>query len=263
MTCFNAASKYSPDADRIALFGPQVTKWTLKGLSNLQSALLEDTKFDFLRQALAELPSLWSLLQKDCGLNGFSGLGKLEKLRDFAQGERNLDPHDLTNTELSSLTVVSQVISFIRLNDTAGTNDGILGFEAAQGFCVGFLSAAALASANNWAECEYNVSNAVRLAACIGIIVDAEKLSHPVHERPTAIHVRWKTPEDRAFIEICLDSFPGVRDCLSFASIIHLRLRAGQKLHDESELGEGRGGKGTLNLGRATLIALPWSIDHS
>jgi len=145
---------------------------------------------------------------------------------------RELDPQDLTNTQSSSLTVVSQVISFIRLNDNTGTNDGILGFQAAQGFCVGFLSAAALASANNWAEFENDVSNAIRLAACIGIVVDAEKLSHPVHERSTAVHVRWKTAEDRAFVEVCLDSFPGVSECVSSTSIICLRLHAGQRLHD-------------------------------
>ena len=215
MACFNATSKGSSNEFRIALFGPQVTKWTHKSLSSLQFALLEDHKLEFLKQALTELPSLWSMLKKDCGLHGFPGIEKLQELRDFAIGAKELDPQHLTNTQLSSLTVVSQVVNLIQLTDASGTKDGILGFEAAQGFCVGFLSAAALASASDWTDFECNFSNAVRLAACIGIIVDAEKASRPAQERATAVHVRWKTAEDRAFLETCLDFFPGVRDPLT------------------------------------------------
>lgn len=192
-----------------------MTKWTHKSLSGVQSALLEEHKLEFLKQALIELPSLWIMLEKDYGLHGFSAANELQELRDFAMGDKDLDPQDLTNTQLSSLTVVSQIVNLIQLTDGAGTKDGILGFGAAQGFCIGFLSAAALASANDWTDFECNVSNAVRLAACVGIIIDAEKASCPAQERATAVHVRWKTAEDRAFLETYLDLFPGVSDFLS------------------------------------------------
>lgn len=215
MTCFNTTSKASPNDVRIAIFGPQVTNWTHKSLSSLQSALLKDRKLEFLKQALAELPSLWSILEKYYGFQDFSGAEKLKELHDFSIGSKNLDPQDLTNSQLSSLTVVSQVINLIQLADASGTEDGILDFELTQGFCVGFLSAAALASASDWTSFERNVSNAVRLAACIGIIIDAENSSRSAQERATAVHVRWKTAEDRAFLETCLDLFPRVSDLLS------------------------------------------------
>ena len=214
MTCLNPTSSDGSKEIRTALFGPQVTNWTHKSLSNLQSALLEDRKLKYLRQTLAELPSLWSMLEKDYGLRGFSGAEKLQELQDFTTGAKRLDPHNLTNTHLSPLTVVSQVIDLIQTTDTSGTKDHILGFEAAQGFCIGFLSAAALASANEWTDFERNISNAIRLAACIGIVVDAENLSRLAQERATAVHVRWKTAEDRALLETCLDLFPGVSDFL-------------------------------------------------
>lgn len=187
----------------------------------LQSAILEDRRLGFLKQTLTELPSLWPLLEEDYGLHGFSASEKLHELREFAGGTKDLDPQDLTNTQLSSLTVVSQVINLIQLTDasditdTSNMRDGVLGFEGTQGFCIGFLSAAALASANDWTEVEHNVSAAVRLAACIGIVVDARWSSRLAQERATAVHVRWKTAEDRTFLEICLDSFPGVSDLLS------------------------------------------------
>lgn len=212
MHCSDATSKDNSNEVRIALFGPQVTNWTHKSLSSLQSALLEDDKLEFLKKSLARLSSLWPMLEKDFGVRGFSGAEKLRELEEFATGAKELDPQNLISTHLSPLTVVSQVINLIQLADASGTKDSILGFAAAQGFCLGFLSAAALASADDWTEFECNVSNAVRLAVCIGIVVDAQSLSIPAPERATAVHVRWKTAEDRAFLETCLDLFAGVSD---------------------------------------------------
>lgn len=215
MTCFNATSKGSLSEVRIAIFGPQVTNWTHQSLSSLQSVLLENRKLEFIKQALAGLPSLWSILEKYYGFYDFSGAEKLKELHDFSIGSKSLDPQDLTNSQLSSLTVVSQVVNLIQLAEASSTIDDVLDFGATQGFCVGFLSAAALASASDWTDFERNVSNAVRLAACIGVIIDAENSTRSAQERATAVHVRWRTAEDRAFVETCLDLFPEVSDLLS------------------------------------------------
>ena len=217
MNCFNATSRSSSTESRVALFGPQVTNWTTETLSSLQFALLDNPKLDFLKQALLDLPSLWHLLESHA-LHGFSGAEKLQELQDFATGAQNLDPQNLTNTQLSSLTVVSHAINFIQTTESSSSKDGVLDFPAAQGFCVGFLSAAALASANDWAEFESNFSNAVRLAACIGLIIDAERSLRPAQSRATAVHVRWKSAEDRTHLETCLDSIPEVSDLLSLKS---------------------------------------------
>jgi hypothetical protein len=195
---------------RIALFGPQVTHWTQENLLGLQSALLQNTTLDFLTKTLVRLPSLWSTIGDDCGGE------KLKELKDFAAGRSIPDPQNLSNTHLVPLTVVSHVVDFVRIADGLGKNDGWLGFQAAQGFCIGFLSAAALASSTNWTEFERNVSNTLRLAACIGIVIDAEDASHAPPDRATAVSVRWKTASDRAYLETSLDLFPDVSSILCY-----------------------------------------------
>lgn len=210
MACLNANSGGHPQALRIALFGPQVTHWTRESLSDLRSTLLQDSRFGFLKQTLAELPSLWSTLEESFGPGGFPGLKQLEAIRDFASGSGTLDPEGLSNIQLAPLTVVSQAIDLIRHSSTTGAEKRLPEFEATQGFCLGFLSAAALASAQDWPSLERGTSNAIRLAACVGVVIDVEDASHPAEGRSTAISVRWKTAADRAFLDTCLESVPEV-----------------------------------------------------
>ncbi|KAI0896146.1 ketoacyl-synt-domain-containing protein [Annulohypoxylon nitens] len=208
MTKFGASASSHTQEFVVALFGPQVTYWTRDTLSSLQSDLLRNPNFQFLTKSLLELPSLWSLLEQDFASENFHGADSLKSLHDFATGEKLLDPQTLTNTHLAPLTVVSHVVDFIRSVDNPYTKESLLSFEAAQGFCIGFLSAAALASASDWSAFEQNASNAIRLAACIGVVVDKEEASHAAQDRATAISVYWKTAADRTFLETCLDNIP-------------------------------------------------------
>ena len=195
---------------QIALFGPQVTYWTQESLSVLQSALLQNKNLEFLTKTLVRLPLLWSVLEKDCGDSGICGEEKLTGLKDFAAGKSIPDSQNLGNTLSAPLTVVSHLVNFVRIANGSGKSDVLFEFKAVQGFCIGFLSAAALASSSNWTEFERNVSNALRLAVCIGIFIDAENASHASFDRATAVSVRWKTASDRAYLETLLDFFPDV-----------------------------------------------------
>ncbi|KAI0884084.1 ketoacyl-synt-domain-containing protein [Annulohypoxylon maeteangense] len=208
MTQFSASPRRHTREFVVALFGPQATHWTQDSLASLQSDLLQNSNLEFLVKSLLELPSLWALLEQDYGSEGFHGADSLKELHDFATGEKGLDSKSLTNTHLAPLTVVSHVIDFIRSIENPGTQESLSDFEAAQGFCIGFLSAAALSSANDWSDFERNVSNAIRLAACIGAVVDAEEASHVAQDRATAISIHWKTAADRTYLETCLDSIP-------------------------------------------------------
>jgi DNA-binding transcriptional regulator YbjK len=100
---------------------------------------------------------------------------------------------------------VSQVVDFIR----AG-NKNLSDFHTLQGFCIGFLSAAAISSAEEWVRFEADVCNAVRLAACIGIVIDIREAALETHDRASTVSVRYKTAADRAYLETCLDAFPQV-----------------------------------------------------
>lgn len=200
----------SQDSDTIALFGPQVTRWTQESLSSLQSTLLHDSHLKVLRETLAELPSLWSTLENRFDLVNFPGHERLLQLSDFATGKKVLDEKSLSNIHLAPLTIVDHMVEYIQIAEKLNSTDGALNlptFGAAQGFCIGFLSAAAISSSNNWAELEINASNALRLAACIGAVIDNED---GLHDGATAISVRWKTDSDRTYLESSLDLFPNV-----------------------------------------------------
>ncbi|KAJ0108719.1 beta-ketoacyl synthase domain-containing protein [Diaporthe amygdali] len=170
MSFNNDCSKFS-----VALFGPQRTPLTSQGLADLQTALKEDPRLEFLRQTLDTLPSLWSRVKDTLDSQRFEGASKLQKLQKFAAGSSDIDFTAFSNIELAVLTVATQVVDLIQQHGTSLDK-----FEAAQGFCIGFLSAASYATARDWNEFEKNISNAIRLAACIGIVVDVEQVAQPV-----------------------------------------------------------------------------------
>ncbi|KAH8743290.1 hypothetical protein F5883DRAFT_665259 [Diaporthe sp. PMI_573] len=190
----NAATKF-----RVALFGPQRTVCTPRDVGDLQSAFREDTRLEFLHKTLASLPSLWPQVQQAYGSPAFPAAAKLQRLQEIVDGSRSIDDTVLSNTELAPLTVITQVVDLIQQYGTS-----LETFEAAQGFCVGFLSAACYSSAQNWQQFERNVSNAIRLAACLGIAVDMEQAASPVK----VVSVRCRTPTERATLDTCLDRFP-------------------------------------------------------
>jgi hypothetical protein len=192
---------------RIALFGPQKEEWTIAQLTDLQSALSQDTRLSNLRESLKTLPSLGPLLEGIYGSgHGFPGIKKLQSLSEFAIGSVTLDPTRFSNTELAPLTVISQIAHWIQVQGNALDQ-----CEAAQGFCIGFLSAVAISLSDNRAAFDRYVSNAVRLATCVGFIVDMENMPHMGSgDSATTWSVRCKTQKDRAYLDMCLDNIPGV-----------------------------------------------------
>ena len=199
-----------------ALFGPEETRWTQESLSSLQSTLLQNTHVKFLTETLARLPSLWPTLEKHYEPFNSPGHERLQQLSDFAVGKTIPDPKSLYNIHLAPLTIIKHVVDFVCMANEVDirVNTGqalrLPSFEAVQGFCIGFLSAAAVSSSSNWAEFERNVSNALRLAVCIGAVIDVEDALHNPADRAVAISVRWKTDSARAYLEASLDLFPDV-----------------------------------------------------
>lgn len=192
----NAGTKF-----RVALFGPQRTVWTSRDVEDLQSAFREDARLEFLQRTLSKLPSLWPQVQEAHGSPEFPAAAKLQRLQEIVAGSSSVDDTVLSNTELAPLTVITQIVALIQQYGTS-----LESFEAAQGFCVGFLSAACYSSARDWQHFEENVSNAIRLAACLGIAVDLEQATSPVK----VVSVRCRTPAERATLDTYLDRFPDV-----------------------------------------------------
>ena len=210
MNGFNTTANGSQKVFRIALFGPQVTAWTADSLSRLQLDISKDANLQFLKHTLESISSIWPLLQKEFSQHGCSGAKKLEALEAFSTGAKTLDPDSLTNTELAPLTIVSQIVDFIHQVKSSEGQVSLSSFEAAQGFCIGFLSAAALTSAKDWSEFKSNVSNAIRLAACAGVVVDVQESSLDTQDKAVTLSARWKTAADRELLEDILDRCPRV-----------------------------------------------------
>jgi Starter unit:ACP transacylase in aflatoxin biosynthesis len=201
----------SQDPDTFAILGPQITIWTQESLSNLQSALSLDARLKSLRDSLVQLPSLWPAIEKQLAPANYPGHESLVQLSEFVAGKKTLDESLLGNIHLAPLTVLDHMVGYVQLAKELNSGpDEILklpAFRAAQGFCIGFLSASVISSSHSWPDFERNASNALRLAAYIGAIIDIENASH---SGATGISARWKTEFDRTYLESSLDLFPGV-----------------------------------------------------
>jgi hypothetical protein len=201
---------YLQNPNTIALFGPQATRWTQETLSNLQSQLLLDPHLYFLKNTLIELPSLWPQLEKRLDIVNCPAHESLQQLSDFATGKKILDEKSFRNIHLAPLTIVEHVVQLISMAEKLESEPKsakLPAFLAAQGFCIGFLSAAAFSSSHSWAEFVINASNALRIAACIGAIVDHEDAPN---NGAKAVSVRWKTDSDRTYLDSSLDMIPNV-----------------------------------------------------
>lgn len=197
-----------PHPTRIVLFGPQVTRlqWTHDRLLRLQSELRNNPRLGFLRPCLIHLEGF--LANIPLGQDDPALATRLESLARFARGETLSDAQGFqSNAQLAPLTVVSQVVEWLRIAPPA--DDVIV-----QGFCIGFLSAAVISSIqqgeNRQNEFERYVANSIRLAACVGLLIDAENANHTASDRATAISLRFQSHSDRAALESVLDSFPEV-----------------------------------------------------
>ncbi|KAI8944280.1 beta-ketoacyl synthase [Xylaria longipes] len=196
------------------LFGPVVTSWTSEGLQELQALLQENDSLAFLRRVLSDITSLLPILQSKEISPFVSRLEHLQELADFVSGRSILDPTTLSNVHLAPLTVTYQAVEFIQsagllkrapVSQSAQASWGIPKLQGVQGFCLGFLSAAAIASSKNWEAFEQNFTTSIRLAACIGAVIEADLQSHA--DGLKSLSIRWKTDRARMQADTCMDLF--------------------------------------------------------
>ena len=207
-------------ASSLLLFGPLSPQPNQAYLSDLQRCILDDLDLEFLNGVISELPSLWLALQKEFPeLSIITGAEQLEQLKRLLSPMQLPDVWASSNLVLAPLTVISHIADFLRLRRTA-RNTIFPGIDNVQGFCVGFLVAAALAS--SWDEIEFrrSASTAIRLAVCVGAIIDLNDRSfrNPA-DRSSAIVVRWKTESGKQAFEGTLKDYPSVSEHSSYHDI--------------------------------------------
>lgn len=210
-------SVHEAESSPVLLFGPQVTHWTQPDVSALQHALQNDPTHGFLRAGLERLEQLESLFANiedtDELCRGAHVQRDLSLLKDVASGDCTFEPHSMSNIVRAPLTVAMHIHHLLRGSkslDATGTKS-IKQVTSCQGFCIGFLTSAALSLSKSASEFEQNVHIALRLATLIGMIVDAEDLAHADSDVARVIAARCKGPSDRKQLDKTLDLFPNVR----------------------------------------------------
>ena len=167
------------------LFGPQCSNFD-EVSAQISTALAEDSSVQFISEILQELPSLWADITKAlpslCQISGYEQIIALVQQLHGSPSPPTAEPMSVI---LTPLTVISQILEFIKLKEFNGEQNII----DTQGFCVGFLSAIVVAYSKGEDEFRVLTATIVRLAICIGALVDLDEL---VHGTSRSIAVRWK-----------------------------------------------------------------------
>ncbi|KAI2700986.1 transcriptional regulator family: Helix-turn-helix [Penicillium roqueforti] len=199
------------------LFGPQCSEIE-DSIAHIRDAVYKDSAgLGFLSDILDELPSLWPVitsawpaLRKVQGEKQLAALG-----RRFENGspDSEAEPSSLIMTPV---TVMKHLVDFWNLQNVAthpAFPSSPLSRTTApriidsQGFCVGILAAIAVACSQDTREFQSLASNAIRLAVCIGALVDFDEI---VSGKAKSIAVRWETPADHDYLEQTLTKSPNV-----------------------------------------------------
>lgn len=194
----------------LLLFGPTSPRPNQAHLSELQKSLNQYPELRFLIKVVEDLPSLWPTLQTLspdlCAIQGDEQLDQIKCLSFMTLPDSGI----VGNVVSAPLTVISQIVEFLRLGRTAG-DARYPRFENVQGFCIGFLTAAALATSKDEDDFRHFASVAIRLAVCIGSIIDLKESSiHETLDRSSSMAVRWNTLSGNEDFEQVLRDYPSV-----------------------------------------------------
>ena len=124
---------------------------------------------------------------------------------------------------LTIISHITQYISYLRQFGEPLTHESIIKGVAVgggiQGFCIGLLSALAVASAKTEDDVGYFAAIAFRLAFCIGAYVDFDQRQGG-NAKASTLALRWKASTTLEDIELLLSRYPDVSLLfISFADI--------------------------------------------
>ncbi len=221
----------------LLVFGPQSEFPSAKAFQDLRQELTSSPRLSALLKAIDSLPQYWqSLVDFDPNLGRIPGgdyLGQLQQwVRDggpFPHFESNPPNHYAL-----AVTVLLQICQYSRYLDKLGKDSHRKVLESVktggvQGFCVGFLSAVAVATSESEADLGASTAIALRLAVSIGAYVDRDGAYAPVATDYLAVAVRWKegSAEDKSSIAEIVRSLPQAYiSSINDATSVTLTIRA-------------------------------------
>ncbi|KAL8636935.1 MAG: hypothetical protein Q9228_005733 [Teloschistes exilis] len=189
----------------LLLFGPVSQPPTKERLVELQQSLREDPNLKFLTDEIRTLPSLLPHLQEALPeVDPITGADELATLHVLT-GSPFPRASWTRNIVLAPLTIISQIVDFWHSRRGEAEHMSFPGTDNVQGFCLGFLTATALAISRSPSDFRQSASIALRLAVCIGSVIDLRE--SPFHNY--TFTVRWKSDLGKEAFEAIL------KDCSS------------------------------------------------
>ncbi|KAF7172379.1 hypothetical protein CNMCM5623_004587 [Aspergillus felis] len=192
----------APGCDVGILFGPQSSDID-EALSCIRSYVLERPAAGYLVDIVQELSSMWPVIINAWpALSQVPGEEQLVALGRFFDGGPSPPSDEPMNVLTTPVTVIRHIVEFYKVKES------MKGFQArdVQGFCVGFLAATAVASAHDEIAFRSLVAKVIRLAVCIGGLVDLDELTV---DRARSMAVRWEGKEDYDRLEQVLALIQG------------------------------------------------------
>ncbi|KAL9604332.1 MAG: hypothetical protein Q9179_001888, partial [Wetmoreana sp. 5 TL-2023] len=186
-------------------------------LDEIRNALHQHATLEPAIAAIEELPSLWKVLSKqDPRLSCVAGGAAADQLAQWigAAGVAQLvqDKGNVTRMPLTIMTQIAQYIGYLRQCDEPLDHKSIIESAAAgggfQGFCIGLLSALAVASGKTEDDVGIFAAASMRLAFCVSAYVDLDRHCIGDDCQVSNLAVRWKAPTTLEDIQSLLSKHP-------------------------------------------------------
>ena len=186
-------------------------------LDEIRTVLQQQPSLASTGNALHGLKALWkTLVKQDSRLEKVDGLSTATQLSKWISGtipsKELQDNGNLTQMPLTTLAHISQYVAYLRQGEES--HEAIVESVAlgggVQGFCIGLLSALAVASAETEHDLGSLAAQSVRLAFCVGAYVDLDSHIRGQQSQTTTLAVRWKAPTTLEDVENLVNKYSDV-----------------------------------------------------
>ena len=210
----------------LLVFGPQTPWRSTEQLSQFRDVLVVEPRLRIFVKSIKNLPELWKdLVEHDPLLEKISGLDSINNILRWVGGEdislsTDVQPNILT-TVLTVIVHFTQYLYYID-NDIDYPSQSKLceNVQAGgvQGFCLGLLSAVAVASSKNEEDLNVFGGVALRLALCVGAYGDLDRILGVDTE---FLAVRWRTKTSYERVEEILKGYSNVSFAVHLISFLN------------------------------------------
>ncbi|KAH6634631.1 polyketide synthase, partial [Chaetomium sp. MPI-SDFR-AT-0129] len=199
----------TPALPALLIFGSQIQSLDATSASALRALLARTPALSWTIDAAAELPSLWA--QAVSAIPELESSSTKELLDNFSSWLRTgilpeALPFPLPNAVLTPLVVIYHLAQYAQYLDAAAlVQPTAVNSTTTLGLCTGLLSAAVASSATNQQQLATLSRVAIRLAALVGAVVDADNAS----SEAVSTSVGWSAaePELREKLDAVLAKF--------------------------------------------------------